>query len=79
VASERGTVPFWHVDEGWGAVTSPGRPGLGFAHFSFIRGQTGFRALEAGAKVEFEYACEYPHDGCQYRVAWAESVQAPST
>ncbi len=28
-ALHQGTVAFWHTEEGWGAVRTPDRPGLG--------------------------------------------------
>jgi len=64
--TERGTVAFWHPDEGWGAIRCPERPGLGFVHFSFIPG-TGYRELFADEQVEFEWAGDYEHDGCRYK------------
>ena len=70
----RGTVAFWHTEEGWGAVRSPDRPGIGFAHFSHITGVEGYRELREGEVVEFEWADDFPQDGCQYRVAWVRAA-----
>ena len=67
---EIGTVAFWHTEEGWGAVTASGRPGLGFVHFSEIRDMPGFRELVPGQEVELEYGGLHPHDGCDWRVEW---------
>jgi CspA family cold shock protein len=66
----RGTVKFYYVDEGWGAVKSPDLPGEGeaFVHFSMIEG-TGFRSLEVGQPVEFDYeALDFLQDGFPLRV-----------
>jgi cold shock CspA family protein len=70
----RGTVAFWHSEDGWGAVRTPDRPGIGFAHFSHIRGIEGYRDLQKGQAVEFEWADDFQQDGCQYRVAWVRSI-----
>jgi cold shock protein len=50
----RGTVKTWHEDEGWGALVSPHVDGDVFAHFSAIEAE-GYRELDAGATVDFEY------------------------
>jgi CspA family cold shock protein len=51
-----GTVKFFHAEKGWGAISSdelpPGRDA--WVHFSAIQG-SGYRALAAGEKVEFDY------------------------
>ena len=77
-----GTVAFWHDDEGWGAIRADGRPGVGFAHFSNIRGVDGYREMFVGEPVAFEWADNYEQDGCQWRVAWVRPVgrdpQAPT-
>ena len=52
----------------------PDRPGVGFAHFSHIRGMEGYRELHEGDAVEFEWADDFQQDGCQYRVAWVRSA-----
>ena len=46
-----GTVAFWHDEEGWGAITAPDRPGVGFVHFSNIRGIDGYRDLVPGSSI----------------------------
>lgn len=66
----RGTVAFWHTEEGWGAVRTPDRAGVGFAHSSHIREMEGYRELHQGEAVEFEWTDDFEQDGCQYRVAW---------
>lgn len=65
-----GTVAFWHSDEGWGAIAAPDRSGVGFAHFSNVRGIEGYRELCPGSSVEFEWLDDFEQDGCQWRVAW---------
>jgi cold shock CspA family protein len=72
----KGTVAFWHDGEGWGAIEAPDRAGRGFAHFSHIRGVS--RALFPGEQVEFEWADDFPQDGCQWRVAWVRPVSGSS-
>jgi cold shock protein len=52
----RGTVKFYKADKGWGAISSPELP-EGFdawVHFSAIE-MDGYRALEPGSEVEFDY------------------------
>jgi cold shock CspA family protein len=68
-----GIVAFWHSEEGWGAVATPARPGVGFVHFSNVRGE-GFRELIPGSSVEFEWRDDFEQDGCQWRVAWVEAT-----
>jgi cold shock CspA family protein len=75
LASERGVCAFWHQEEGWGAVTTPGHPGLGFVHFSDIRDMPGYRELVPGSDVDFVYGGPYPHDGCDWRVEWVRRRQ----
>jgi cold shock protein len=51
-----GTVKFYKEDKGWGAISSPELP-EGFdawVHFSVIEAD-GYRALQPGADVEFDY------------------------
>jgi cold shock protein len=50
----RGTVKTWHDEDGWGVLVSPEVPGEVFAHFSHIEAE-GYRHLDAGASVNFEY------------------------
>ena len=71
----RGTVAFWHSDEGWGAVRTPDRPGVGFTHFSQIRGGDGYRELHKNQAVEFEWAGDFQQDGCQYQIAWVSATE----
>ena len=54
----RGTVKSWNADDGWGVLVSPQVSGDVWAHFSQIEAE-GFRELEAGASVDFEYEA-YP-------------------
>jgi cold shock protein len=50
----RGTVKTWHDEEGWGVLVSPRVDGDVFAHFGHIEAE-GYRALDSGATVDFEY------------------------
>jgi cold shock protein len=70
-----GTVAFWHDDEGWGGIEGADRPGVGFAHFSQVRGVQGFRYLIPGEAVEFEWSDGYGQDGCEWRVAWVRLIE----
>jgi cold shock CspA family protein len=65
-------VAFWHTEEGWGAIRCPHRAGVGFAHFSHIRGIEGYRELREGEGVQFKWADDFGQDGCQWRVAWVQ-------
>ena len=67
-----GTVAFWHSDDGWGAISAPDRSGLGFVHFSQIRGIEGYRELTPGGPVEFEWQDDFGQDGCQWRASWVQ-------
>jgi CspA family cold shock protein len=51
-----GTVKFFNPDRGWGAISSDELPeGCdAWVHFSVIVAQ-GYRSLEEGQRVEFEY------------------------
>ncbi len=51
-----GTVKFWKSEKGWGAIQTPELPDGRdvFAHFSAIEAE-GFRELEQGDRVEFDY------------------------
>ena len=69
-----GTVAFWRDEEGWGAISAPGHPGLGFAHFSHIRAE-GYRTLHKGQRVEYEYSDDLAQDGCQWRVEWVRALR----
>ena len=50
----QGTVKWFNADKGYGFITYPDGEDL-FVHYSEIQ-STGFRALDEGAKVEFEIA-----------------------
>ncbi len=69
-----GAVAFWHSEDGWGAIEDATRPGLGFVHFSQIRGLKGYRELVAGNQVEFEWGDDLSQDGCQWRVRWVRPI-----
>ncbi|GAB4587403.1 cold-shock protein [Nocardia sp. IFM 10818] len=62
-----GIVKFFHADKGWGAISSAQLPpGCdAWVHFSAID-DTGFRALEAGERVSFEYEAAQ-QDSFRYR------------
>ena len=65
-----GTVKFFKPEQGWGAIASPDLP-TGFdawVHFSVIE-MDGYRALEAGEKVEFRYE-EAQQDSFRFRATW---------
>ncbi|WP_433463518.1 cold-shock protein [Spirillospora sp. CA-128828] len=51
-----GIVKFFKPEKGWGAISSPALPdGLdAWVHFSVIE-MDGYRVLEAGDRVEFDY------------------------
>ena len=51
-----GTVKFYKADKGWGAIASPELPEGrdAWVHFSMIE-MDGFRSLDEGDRVEFEY------------------------
>ncbi len=65
--------------KGGGAVQSPDRRGVGFAHLSHIVDQTGFHELDAGEDVEFEWSDNFSQDGCQYRVKWVRRLSPSET
>lgn len=60
-----GRVQRWHPEDGWGVLESDALDGLVFAHYSFIRDQTGWRGLEAGQHVTFSWK-QPGQDGCEY-------------
>lgn len=74
---EPGTCAFWHEDEGCGAVAVPGRPGVGFTHFSFIQG-TGHRYLVPGEPVEMVWGSGRGQDGCDWLAASVRPVDRDS-
>lgn len=64
----RGTVKEWNDDLGWGVLTSPDVPGEVWAHFVHIEPVTGFRRLDPGDAVEFDYiAPPGGQDGFEFR------------
>jgi cold shock CspA family protein len=69
-----GTVAFWHSEDGWGAITAPDRRGIGFVHFSNVRGIESYREPTPGSSVEFEWLDDFEQDGCQWRVAWVRPI-----
>ncbi|WP_449374392.1 cold-shock protein [Arthrobacter psychrolactophilus] len=76
-----GIVRIWHGDEGWGIVDSQDTPGGCWAHFSHVA-MPGYRALQAGQAVEFEWESA-AQDGYSFRATrvWlagtAPETQAP--
>ena len=62
-----GTVKFFKPDNGWGAVASPELPDGcdAWVHFSAIE-MDGYRVLEAGDRVEFDYEAAQ-QDGFRFR------------
>lgn len=60
-----GTVVFWHGEDGWGAIRAPDRQGIGFVHFSHVRGVMGYINLTPGQDIEFEWADDFQQDRCQ--------------
>lgn len=70
----RGTVSFWHSEEGWGTITTSDRPGLGFVHFASLQGIEGRVDLVPGSSVEFNWLDDFEQDGCQWRVGWVRPV-----
>ncbi|MFJ4657702.1 cold-shock protein [Nocardia sp. NPDC088792] len=69
-----GVVKFFETEKGWGAIASPDLPGGhdAWVHFSAIEG-TGFRALEAGDRVTFEYEA-VRQDSFHYRATWVRKL-----
>ncbi|SEG99225.1 cold shock protein (beta-ribbon, CspA family) [Nonomuraea solani] len=61
-----GVVKIWKMEEGWGVIASPDLPAGhdAWAHFSDILAE-GYRALEAGQRVEFEIV-QREQDGFAY-------------
>ena len=49
-----GAVRTWHDEQGWGVLDADSTPGGAWAHFSTIVGE-GFRRLDPGQRVEFDY------------------------
>ena len=63
--STSGIVRVWHSDDGWGVIDSTKTPGGCWAHFSDVA-MDGFRQLEAGLDVEFEWEI-VEQDGYSFR------------
>jgi cold shock protein len=49
-----GIVREWHSDTGWGVIDSDATPGGCWAHFGEVL-TSGYRSLEAGQTVSFEF------------------------
>jgi cold shock protein len=62
-----GTVKFFKPEKGWGAISSPELPeGLdAWVYYSMIEGD-GYRVLETGDRVEFDYE-EAQQDSFRFR------------
>jgi cold shock protein len=60
-----GIVREWHSDEGWGVIDSPATPGGCWVHFGAVL-TDGYRSLDAGRTVSFDYE-DGPQDGFAYR------------
>ncbi|MFG1798139.1 cold-shock protein [Nocardia sp. NPDC049149] len=62
-----GIVKFYKTEKGWGAIASAELPAGcdAFVHFSVIEG-TGFRALDPGDRVDFDYEAAQ-QDSFQFR------------
>lgn len=69
-----GTVKFFKPEKGWGAIASPDLPeGCdAWVHFSVIE-MYGYRALEAGDRVEFSYE-EVQQDSFRFRATRVRKV-----
>jgi CspA family cold shock protein len=71
----RGRVKFWKADKGWGAISSdelpPGRDA--WAHFSAVE-MPGYRSLEQGQLVEFEYEAAQ-QDSFEYRATRVRAIK----
>lgn len=75
---DRGTAREWHDEEGWGVLDSPATPGGCWAHASDVR-MAGYRALDPGAEVFFEFE-EAVQDGFAFRATavWPPGVEPGS-
>ncbi len=60
-----GIVRMWNDEDGWGVIDSPQTPGGCWAHFSHIVAE-GFRTVEVGADVTFEWRQVTNQDGYRY-------------
>ncbi len=72
-----GTVREWHADEGWGVLDSQATAGGCWAHFSSVL-MDGYRALEPGQAVSFEFE-PGPQDGFDFRAVavWTGDERPP--
>jgi CspA family cold shock protein len=61
-----GTVRQWSDDEGWGVLDAPDVPGGCWAHFSAVA-LDGYRTLEAGSAVHFDWESVTDQDGYVFR------------
>ena len=52
--TSEGEVRVWHAGEGWGVLDSAATPGGCWTHYSAVL-VPGYRALDAGAAVEFTF------------------------
>nr|WP_080678637.1 cold shock domain-containing protein [Rhodococcus pyridinivorans] len=60
-----GIVRLWNDEDGWGVIDSPQTPGGCWAHFSHIVAE-GFRTVDVGADVTFEWQQVTNQDGYRY-------------
>ncbi len=72
-AVHRGRVKVFHVEEGWGVITSTTVPGDVWVHYSQIEG-TGYKALHEGDLVEFRYE-PAKQDSWRYRAMWVRRIE----
>jgi CspA family cold shock protein len=71
----RGTVKEWNDADGWGVLVSPAAPREVWALHVHIQGQEGYRSLQPGAAVEFEFITPSgPQDGYTYRAVWVRQL-----
>ncbi|MGJ0119969.1 cold-shock protein [Williamsia sp. MIQD14] len=73
-----GTVRTWNADEGWGVLDAAETPGGAWAHYSEIRGMSGFRTVEVGARVEFAWEAA-EQDGHHFRGNDIDVIETPAT
>jgi CspA family cold shock protein len=73
--STSGIVRVWHSDDGWGVIDSTETPGGCWASFGVVA-MEGFRELEAGLDVEFEWET-VEQDGYAFRAtrAWPTGLE----
>ncbi|HEU0288784.1 MAG TPA: hypothetical protein VFR22_17165 [Nocardioidaceae bacterium] len=70
-----GVVRIWRAEDGWGVIDSPDTPGGCWASFVSVL-VLGYRALEAGQSVEFDYE-PAEQDGFSFRAieVWPEGQE----